>query len=109
MSSDTLDFILGEDDHNDDDHARWSTFVSCRTMLLLAEFPLFLWLRRSSMIIIFMDIAIMVVMIVAECKMSLLSTHFHFVNSHLGSTAPPTDTTSSPFLTSDTLGANIEK
>ena len=31
-----------------------------------------------------------------------------FVNSHLGSTAPPTDTTSSPFLTSDTLGANIE-
>ena len=78
-------------------------------MLLLAEFPLFLWLRRSSMIIIIiMDIAIMVVMIVAECKMSLLSTRFSFWKSHLGSTAPPTDTTSSPFLTSDTLGANIE-
>ena len=51
----------------------------------------------------------MVVMIVAEHIMSLLSTHFPFWNSHLGSTAPPTDTTSSPFLTSDTLGANIEK
>ena len=35
-------------------------------------------------------------------------TRFPFWNSHLGSTAPPTDTTSSPFLTSDTLGANIE-
>ena len=48
-------------------------------MLLLAEFPLFLWLRRSSMIIIFMDIAIMVVMIVAEYIMSLLSTRFPFL------------------------------
>ena len=56
-----------------------STCVSWRTMLLLAEFPLFLWVRRSSMIIIFMDIAIMVVMIVAEYIMSLLSTRFPFL------------------------------
>ena len=74
-----LIWILGEDDHSDDDDARWSTCVSRRTMLLLAEFPLFLWLRSSSMIIIIMDIAIMVVMIVTEYIMSLLSTRFPFL------------------------------